>query len=69
MRNGLIAWAGLDVLSAEPPPADNPMLTAPHCFILPHVGWAAVAARHRLMTETLANFTAWREGRPRNVIA
>jgi glycerate dehydrogenase len=69
LRENVIAWAGLDVLSAEPPPADNPMLTAPHCFILPHVGWAAVAARHRLMTETLANFTAWREGRPRNVIA
>jgi glycerate dehydrogenase len=69
LREKVIAWAGLDVLSAEPPPADNPMLTAPHCFILPHVGWATVAARHRLMTETLANFTAYCQGQPRNVIA
>jgi glycerate dehydrogenase len=69
LRENVIAWAGLDVLSTEPPPADNPMLTAPHCFILPHVGWATVAARHRLMTETLANFTAWCRGTPRNVIA
>jgi glycerate dehydrogenase len=69
LREKVIAWAGLDVLSAEPPPADNPMLTAPRCFILPHVGWATVSARHRLMTETLANFTAYRQGQPRNVIA
>jgi glycerate dehydrogenase len=69
LRENVIAWAGLDVLSAEPPPDDNPMLTAPHCFILPHVGWATVAARHRLMTETLANFSAFCRGKPRNVIA
>jgi glycerate dehydrogenase len=69
LRENVIAWAGLDVLSTEPPSGDNPMLTAPHCFILPHVGWATVAARHRLMTETLANFTAYCRGKSRNVIA
>jgi len=69
LRENVIAWAGLDVLSAEPPPADNPMLTAPRSFILPHIAWATVAARHRLMTESLANFAAWCEGKPRNVVA
>jgi glycerate dehydrogenase len=68
LREGVIAWAGLDVLSAEPPPADNPLLAAPNCFILPHVAWASVAARGRLMHEVVENFRAFRDGKTRNVI-
>jgi glycerate dehydrogenase len=68
LREKVIACAGLDVLSAEPPPADNPLLAAPNCFILPHVAWATVAARHRLMAESIANFSAYIAGQPRNVI-
>jgi glycerate dehydrogenase len=68
LKEGVIAWAGLDVLSAEPPPADNPLLSAPNCFILPHVAWASVPARRRLMHEVVENFRSFQAGKPRNVI-
>jgi glycerate dehydrogenase len=68
LHEGVIAWAGLDVLSAEPPPADNPLLSAPNCFILPHIAWASVAARRRLMHEVVENVKSFQAGKPRNVI-
>jgi glycerate dehydrogenase len=68
LSEGVIAYAGLDVLSAEPPPADNPLLSAPNCFILPHVAWASFAARKRLMHETVENVRAFIEKKPRNVV-
>jgi len=68
LREKVIAAAGLDVLSAEPPPAENPLLGAPNCFILPHVAWASVAARKRLMAEVTENLRAFLAGTPRNVI-
>jgi len=69
LNEKVISAAGLDVLSAEPPPADNPLLTAPNCWILPHVGWASVAARKRLMHEIAENLRAYAAGRARNVVA
>jgi len=63
-----IAGAGLDVLSAEPPPSSNPLLTAKNCFVTPHIAWATEAARQRLMDETVANLAAWQSGNPKNVI-
>jgi glycerate dehydrogenase len=68
LKEKVIAAAGLDVLSAEPPPADNPVLSAPNCFILPHVAWASVAARKRLMLEVTENLRGFIKGKPRNVI-
>lgn len=68
LKENVIAAAGLDVLSAEPPPADNPLLCAPNCFILPHVGWATVAARRRLMHEIAENLRAFQAGQRRNVV-
>jgi glycerate dehydrogenase len=69
LHEKVIAAVGLDVLSAEPPPADNPLLSAPNCFILPHVGWASVAARKRLMHEVAENLRAFLAGERRNVIS
>ncbi|MEW6509857.1 MAG: D-2-hydroxyacid dehydrogenase [Bacteroidota bacterium] len=63
-----IAGAGLDVLSVEPPPADHPLLRANNCFITPHVGWATVAARERLLHEAVENVKAFLQGTPRNVV-
>ena len=66
LRNGVIAGAGLDVLSREPPPADNPLLDAPNCFITPHLAWATRAARQRLIDELVANLKAFLAGETRN---
>jgi glycerate dehydrogenase len=66
LREGEIAGAGLDVLSQEPPPADNPLLHAPNCFITPHLAWATRAARQRLIDEIVENLRAFLSGRSRN---
>jgi glycerate dehydrogenase len=63
LHAGSIAAAGLDVLSVEPPSADNPLLTAPNCYITPHIAWATREARSRLMciaVENLRDFIAGR---------
>lgn len=69
LSEGVIAYAGLDVLSVEPPSADNPLLSATNCFILPHVAWASFAARKRLMHETVENVRAFLDEKPRNVVS
>jgi glycerate dehydrogenase len=65
---GAIAGAGLDVLSLEPPPADNPLLRARNCFITPHIAWASTAARKRLMAEVAENLASFTRGERRNVV-
>jgi glycerate dehydrogenase len=69
LNAGRIAGAGLDVLSTEPPAADNPLLHAKNCFITPHVAWATRAARQRLMTAAVENVRAFLQGKPRNTVA
>lgn len=66
LDEGRIAGAGLDVLAAEPPPADHPLLSAKNCFITPHIAWATRAARGRLMQVVVENVRAYQAGAPRN---
>jgi glycerate dehydrogenase len=66
---GRIAGAGIDVLSVEPPPASNPLLTARNCVITPHIAWATRNARRRLIDVTAANLAAFAAGAPRNVVS
>jgi glycerate dehydrogenase len=61
-----LAGAGLDVLSTEPPQADNPLLTADNCLITPHMAWAARSARARLLDVAVANVRAFLGGQPVN---
>jgi glycerate dehydrogenase len=68
LNSGRIAGAGLDVLAAEPPPADNPLLTARNCLITPHLAWGTRAARSRLMHIAVQNVRAFLEGQPQNVV-
>lgn len=65
---GRIAGAGLDVLSVEPPPAENPLLTAKNCCITPHIAWATRAARGRLLDTVVANVRAFLAGKPQNTV-
>jgi glycerate dehydrogenase len=68
LDKGRITGAGLDVLTAEPPKADNPLLTAKHCVITPHIAWASRPARERLMHVTAQNIRAFLNGSPTNVL-
>lgn len=68
LQEGWIAGAGLDVVAAEPMRADNPLRTAPNCLITPHVAWASLAARRRLMQTTVRNVEAYLSGRPLHVV-
>lgn len=68
LNNGVIAGAGLDVLSAEPPPATNPLLLAKNCLITPHNAWGTQAARARLLRAAVANIRAFLAGQPVNVV-
>lgn len=64
-----ICAAGLDVLSQEPPCADNPLLHADNCYITPHIAWASTEARMRLMNITIENLKAFMKGAPQNCVS
>lgn len=68
LSNGTIAGAGLDVVAHEPMLADNPLLNAPNCIITPHLAWASLAARKRLMNIVTANIASFLAGSPINVV-
>lgn len=69
LNNGVIAAAGLDVLSTEPPRKDNPLLTAKNCFITPHIAWATKEARIRLMDIAVNNLKSFISGSIINNVA
>lgn len=68
LNNGKLGGAGLDVLSTEPPAADNPLLTAKNCFITPHIAWASFETRQRLLGIFEENIRAFVNGMPQNVV-
>ena len=68
LNRDLIAGAGIDVLSTEPPPAGNPLFTAKNCIITPHISWATKEARARLMDIAVANLEAFLAGKPVNIV-
>lgn len=68
LNNDVIAGAGIDVLSVEPPSADNPLFTAKNCLITPHIAWATKEARARLMAIAVQNLASFTAGKPVNVV-
>ena len=68
LNNNVIAGAGIDVLSVEPPPVDNPLFKAKNCIITPHIAWATKEARSRLMDIAVNNLSAFINGSPVNVV-
>ena len=68
LESGKVAGAALDVVSAEPIKKDNPLLKAPNCIITPHISWAPIEARRRLMELTADNIRHFVQGNPINVV-
>ncbi|NVJ59163.1 MAG: D-2-hydroxyacid dehydrogenase [Gammaproteobacteria bacterium] len=66
LQQGTIAGAGIDVLSQEPPSADNPLLSAKNCIVTPHIGWTSVEARQTLVNEIAENIAAFHDNNKRN---
>jgi glycerate dehydrogenase len=68
LNSSRLAGAAVDVLSREPPPADNPLLSARNCIITPHLAWATRAARSRLMSIAVENVRSFLQGKAQNVV-
>jgi glycerate dehydrogenase len=68
LNEGRLAGAGLDVVGREPIAPDNPLLTARNCLVTPHIAWATVEARQRLLETVVANVASFLAGTPTNVV-
>lgn len=68
LKNSVIAGAGLDVMTVEPPSADNPLFGIDNCFITPHIAWAGFETRERLMKICRENVLAFLSGTPVNIV-
>jgi glycerate dehydrogenase len=68
LNNGVIQGAAVDVLSKEPARADNPLLAARNCIISPHMAWATLHARRRIMGTVAGNIAAFEAGNPVNLV-
>lgn len=69
LNSGALHAAGIDVLCEEPPCSDSPLLTARNCFVTPHIAWATIEARTRLLDICEANLRAFIDGHPQNVVS
>lgn len=68
LNSGKVAGAAIDVLSAEPPKMDNPLLHAKNIIITPHISWAPKESRKRLMDIAVDNLKQFLNGKPVNVV-
>ncbi len=68
LNEGRIAGAGLDVLAEEPADPSNPLVKAKNCFITPHIAWATLEARRRLIKIATENLKGFLAGNPQNVV-
>lgn len=68
LHDGHLGAYGADVMSVEPPSADNPLFAEPNAFLTPHIAWATVEARTRLFEIAAENIRAFIDGNPQNVV-
>ena len=68
LRSGKLRGAAVDVVSREPILADNPLLSAPNCIITPHMAWAPIETRQRILDCTVASIRAYLAGAPINTV-
>ena len=68
LQEGRLGAYGADVMCSEPPAADNPLFAQPNAYITPHIAWATVEARERLMAIAVNNLKAFVSGNPVNVV-
>lgn len=68
LNSGRIYAAGVDVLAEEPPRQGSPLMSARNCRITPHIAWATVEARQRLVDTAIDNVRAFAQRKPRNVV-
>jgi glycerate dehydrogenase len=64
LKSGKLRGAAADVVTAEPIPADSPLLTAPNLILTPHMAWAPLEARQRILEVTGRSIRGWMEGNP-----
>lgn len=68
LADNKIYAAGVDVLPKEPPTADEPLLSAPRCYITPHIAWQSDVARRKLIEMSAQNLKAFLDGKPVHVV-
>lgn len=68
LRTGKLRGAAVDVVSQEPMSENNPLLTAPNCIITPHIAWAPIESRQRLLDCVVENIRMFLNGTPQNVV-
>ena len=68
LKTGKLRGAAMDVVSEEPIRADNPLLSAPNCIITPHMAWAPMETRQRILDITVENIRGFLSNNPINVV-
>ena len=68
LSSGKLRYAAVDVVSQEPMKEDNPLLSTRKCIITPHIAWAPVESRQRLLDTVVENVRCFLEGKPQNVV-
>ena len=68
LKSGKVYAAGIDAVKVEPITEDCPLLSAPNCFITPHISWASLDCRRRLIRLAIENVKAYLNGKPINIV-
>ena len=68
LETGKLRYAALDVVAQEPMDANTSLLSAPNCIITPHIAWAPIESRQRLLDTVVENIRLFLDGKPQNVV-